>query len=136
SRSCPACRECSGPHSCASGCLRRSGHRQRQRPLRPPPSPCPRHSSRAKANTRSLPVVIVRHDVLLKCGALQRDGARLYCVESGSTGQAWGLMVRRSIVFALVTATATAFPAFPQVAPPPPTPEQLARTAAEDQLSD
>ncbi len=46
------------------------------------------------------------------------------------------LTVRKSIVFALIAGIAAAAPASPQVAPPPPTPEQLAKAAAEDQLSD
>ncbi len=45
-------------------------------------------------------------------------------------------MKRSKLLVALMMSAALASPSFAQVAPPPPTPEQLAKAAAEDQLGD
>ncbi len=45
-------------------------------------------------------------------------------------------MKRSKLLVTLVMSAALAAPAFAQIAPPPPTPEQLAKAAAEDQLGD
>jgi len=45
-------------------------------------------------------------------------------------------MKRSKLLVALMMSAALAAPSFAQVAPPPPTPEQLAKAAAEDQLGD
>lgn len=45
-------------------------------------------------------------------------------------------MNRSKLLVTLMMSAALAAPAFAQVAPPPPTPEQLAKAAAEDQLGD